>query len=146
MENALVNTVIAFKLMQYSYTLKSFFKDELKKSNGVYIIPYSHILRFKKTVFQYIRDSCDYVCPHRKPCDGHQFLDFVEKLWNFERYAVEERKCFFKNFYFYNFRLKTDQFYSMDNQIDKIAGWNFYAIDAKDLSHLSYSQRLSYLN
>ena len=39
MENALVNTVIAFKLMQYSYSLKSFFKDEFKKSNGVYVIP-----------------------------------------------------------------------------------------------------------
>ena len=142
MENALVNTVIAFKLMQYSYSLKSFFKDEFKKSDGVYVIPYSHIIRFKRNVFQHIRDSCDYVCPYRKPCDGHQFLDFVEQLWNFQRYSIEEKKYFFKNFYFNNFRLKTDE----DNQIEKISGWNFYAIDPKNLSHLSYSQRLSYLN
>ena len=146
MENALVNTVIAFKLMQYSYSLKSFFKDEFKKSNGVYVIPYSHIIHFKRHAFQYIRDSCDYVCPHRKSCEGHQFLDFVEQLWNFQRYSVEEKKCFFKSFYFYNFRLKSDESYSIDNQIEKISGWNFYAIDPKNLSHLSYSQRLSYLN
>ena len=32
------------------------------------------------------------------------------------------------------------------NQIEKISGWDFYAINPKNLSHLSYSQRLSYLN
>ena len=31
MEQALINTVIAFKLMEYSYSLKYFFKDEFKK-------------------------------------------------------------------------------------------------------------------
>ena len=114
MEQALVNTVIAFKLMSYSYSLKYFFKDEFKK--------------------------------YEKPCHGHQFLDFIEKLWEFEVYATTEKKCFFRDFYFYNFRLKTDVGYSMSNQIDQVVGWNFYAINAKNLSHLSYSQRLSYLN
>ena len=42
LELAFLNTVIAFKLMAYSYTLKSFFKDEFKKDNG-YVIPFSHI-------------------------------------------------------------------------------------------------------
>ena len=145
MEQALINTVIAFKLMEYSYSLKCFFKDELKK-NDVYIIPFSHILHIKRKVFPLIRDSCDYVCPHQKQCDGHQFLDFIDELWNFMQYAVTEKKCFFRYFYFYNFRLKSDERYSMENQIEKIAGWNFYAIHPKNLSHLSYSQRLSYLN
>lgn len=139
MESALINTVIAFKLMEYSYSLKIFFKDEFKKE-GVYIIPFSHVLYVKRTIFPYIRDSCDFVCPYKNPCDGHQFLDFIEELWNFMRYSVEERKCFFRYFYFFNFRLKSH------NEIEKIAGWNFRAIQPKDLSHLSYSKRLSYLN
>ena len=145
MEQALVNTVIAFKLMSYSYSLKYFFKDEFKKDGG-YVIPFSHILHIKRKVFPLIRDSCDYVCPYKKQCEGHQFLDFIEKLWEFQVYAVSEKKCFFRDFYFYNFRLKSDEGYSMSNDIDKIRGWNFYAINAKNLSHLSYSQRLSYLN
>ena len=146
MEKTLINTVIAFKLMEYSYSLKCFFKDEFKKKEGVYIIPFSHILYIKRNVFPYIRDSCSFVCPYETPCDGHQFLDFVEELWNFMRHAVEEKKCFFRYFYFYNFRLRSDERYSMENEIEKIAGWNFYAIHPKNLSHLSYSQRLSYLN
>ena len=70
MEQALVNTVITFKLMQYSYSLKCFFKDEFKK-NGVYVIPFSHILHIKRKIFPLIRDACDYVCPYEKQCDGH---------------------------------------------------------------------------
>ena len=140
MEKAFLNTVIAFKLMEYSYSLKSFFKNEFKKSEDTYLIPFSHVLHVKRIIFPYIRDSCEYVCPYKEPCDGHQFLNFVEQLWEFMRYSVEDRKCFFKYFYFYDFRLK-----SVD-EIEKIAGWNFKAVEAKDLSHLSYSKRLSYLN
>ena len=140
MEKAFLNTVIAFKLMEYSYSLKSFFKNEFKKSEDTYLIPFSHVLHVKRIIFPYIRDSCEYVCPYKEPCDGHQFLNFVEQLWEFMRYSVEDRKCFFKYFYFYDFRLK-----SVD-EIEKIAGRNFKAVEAKDLSHLSYSKRLSYLN
>ena len=49
-EQAFLNTVIAFKLMQYSYTLQSFFKNEFKKDN-CYVIPFSHILYVKRYVF-----------------------------------------------------------------------------------------------
>ena len=42
LEQAFLNTVIAFKLMAYSYSLKSFFKNEFKKNDG-YVIPFSHI-------------------------------------------------------------------------------------------------------
>ena len=82
MEQALLNTVIAFKLMEYSYSLKCFFKDEFKV-NGVYVIPFSHVLHIKRKVFPLIRDSCEYVCLHQNHCDGHQFLDFIDELWNF---------------------------------------------------------------
>ena len=123
MEQALVNTVIAFKIMQYSYSLKCFFKDEFKK-NGGYVIPFSHVLYIKRTIFPLIRDACDYVCPYKEQCDGHKFLDFIEKLWEFEYYSVTEKKCFFREFYFFDFRFKSDKVHEME----KVAGWNFYAI------------------
>ena len=141
MEQALINTVIAFKMMEYSYSLKCFFKDEFKK-NGAYMVPFSHVLYIKRTIFPLIRNACDYVCPYKEQCDGHKFLNFIEKLWEFEYYAVTEKKCFFREFYFYDFRFKTDKVHEME----KVAGWDFNAITVKNLSHLSYSQRLHYLN
>ena len=141
MEQAFVNTVIAFKLMHYSYSLKCFFKEEFKKKDG-YVIPFSHVLYIKRHIFPLIRDACDYVCPYNEQCDGHNFLDFVEKLWEFQHYAVLEKKCFFREFHFYNFRFKRDKVHEME----KVAGWDFNAITTKNLSHLSYSQRLHYLN
>ena len=87
MEQAFINTVIAFKLMQYSYSLKCFFKEEFKKQNE-YVIPFSHILYVKRHIFPFIRDSCEYVCPYNEQCDGHKFLDYIEKLYQFQHYAV----------------------------------------------------------
>ena len=142
MEKAFLNTVIAFKLMSYSYSLACFFKDEFKKNENEYVIPFSHILLIKRHVFQLIRDSCDYVCPFVNECDGHQFLNFIEKLYQFQQYAVLEEKCFYKDFRFYNFRLKKDKF----QDLQKIAGWDFNRNNTKDLSHLTYSQRAQYLN
>ena len=141
MEQAFVNTIIAFKLMHYSYSLKCFFKEEFKKKDG-YLIPFSHILYIKRNIFPLIRDACDYVCPYNEKCDGHKFLDFVNQLYEFQHYCVLEKKCFFRDFYFFDFRFKRDKVHEME----KVNGWNFNAVTAKDLSHLSYSQRLHYLN
>ena len=140
MEQALLNTVLAFKLMAYSYSLKCFFKDEFKRSEYYYVIPFSHILYVKRHIFSLIRDSCDYVCPYANECDGHQFLNFIESLYQFQQHAVLEKKCFFKDFCFYNFRFKKDK------DIEKIAGWDFNFYSAKDLSKYTYSQRAQYLN
>ena len=139
-EQAFINTVIAFKIMQYSQSLICFFKEEFKKDNG-YIIPYSHILYVKRHIFPLIRDACDYVCPYTEECDGHKFLNFVEKLIEFQHHAVLEKKCYFGDFRFYNFRFKRDRVHGME----KIAGWDFNAFTSKDLSHLRYSQRAQYL-
>ena len=141
MEQAFKNTVIAFKLMQYTHSLASFFKDEFKKGDE-YVIPFSYILYVKRHIFPLIRDACDFVCPYTEPCDGHKFLDFVEKLYEFQRYAVLERKYFFRDFRFYNFRLKRDEVH----EIEKVCGWDFTHSTSKDLSHLTYSQRCQYLN
>ena len=75
------------KLMSYSYLVAAFFKDEFKKSD-------SFILYFKRRVFPLIRDSCDYDCPYANECDGHQFLNFIETLYQFQQHAVFEKKCF----------------------------------------------------
>ena len=140
-EQAFLNTVIAFKLMQYMYSLQSFFKDEFKKYDG-YAIPFSHILYVRRHIFPIIRDSCSYVCPYDQQCGGHKFLDFVEKLYQFEVHAVLEKKCFFRDFYFNNFRLKRDEVHDFE----KVSGWDFHPNATKDLSHLTYSQRCQYLN
>ena len=140
-EQAFINTVIAFKIMQYAYSLHCFFKDEFKKEDQ-YVIPFSHVLYVKKHIFPLIRDVCSYVCPFHEKCDGHKFLDFVEELYEFQKYAVLEKKCFFRDFRFYNFRLKRDKLHEME----KVNGWDFNAYVIKDLSHLTYSQRCQYLN
>ena len=127
--------------MAYSCSLKCFFKDNFKKGE-YYVIPFSHILFVKRNVFHMIRDCCGYVCPYNEECDGHKFLNFVEKLYQFQQYAVLEKKCFYRNFCFYNFKLKKDK----ANNCEKVDGWDFNSLETKDLSHLSYSQRCQYLN
>ena len=142
MEQAFINTVLAFKLMSYSYSLAGFFKDEFKKNENEYVIPFSHIMYIKRHVFPLIRNSCEYVCPFADECDGHQFLNFIERLYQFQCHAVLEKKCFYKDFRFYNFRLKKDKF----QDLEKIAGWDFNINNTKDLSRYTYSQRAQYLN
>ena len=68
MEKALKETLIADKFMQYSISLKVFFKDEFKAGQSAYLIPFLHILYVKRNIFQLIRDSCEYVCPNNKSC------------------------------------------------------------------------------
>ena len=142
LEQALLNTVIAFKLMQYSYSLKSFFKDQFKTKNG-YKIPYSHVIYFKRHVFPLIRDACDYVCPNNdNQCSGHRLINFVEKLCEFEEHAVLKEKYFFGYFYFYNFKIKKDK----ENNVFKVVEWEFNSFATKDLSKYTFSQRCQYLN
>ena len=142
LEQALLNTVIAFKLMQYSYSLKSFFKDQFKTKNG-YKIPYSHVIYFKRHVFPLIRDACDYVCSNSdNQCSGHRLIIFVEKLCEFEEHAVINEKYFFGYFYFYNFKIKKDE----ENNVFKVVEWEFNSFPTKDLSKYTYSQRCQYLN
>ena len=138
-EQALLNTVVAFKLMAYSYSLKCFFKNNFKNGE-YYVTPFSHILYVKRHIFPMIRNSCDYVCPYVNECDGHRFLNFIETLYEFQQHAVLEKKCFYKDFCFYNFRFKKDK------DVEKIAGWDFNFYSTKDLSKYTYSQRAQYLN
>ena len=139
MEKAFKNTTIAFKFMEYEMTLKSFFKDEFKSGQFAYLIPFSHVLYTKRTIFQYIRGSCEYVCPLSEQCKGHQFLNYVNMLWNAICWGVEQKKVYYKYFYFTNFEVvRTINGY-------EIKGWDAKPVESEDLSHLSYSKRMSYL-
>ena len=141
MEKALQNTVIADKFMQYRLTLKSFFKDEFKYGENCYKIPFSHILYTKRQIFSYIRDSCSFVCKKQKKCHGHQSLDLIELFYQFQRHCVENKKVYFKYFYFHSFILTSDV--EMTLKPTKIKGWYMLPVDMLILSHLTYSQRLS---
>ena len=140
MEKALENTVIAGKFMEYRLTLKSFFKDEFKYGENCYKIPFSHILYTKRQIFSYIRDSCSFVCKKQEKCDGHQFIDFVQLIYQFER--VQDKKVYFKYFYCYGFKLTSD--IEMTLKPTKIKSWFILPVDMQVLSHLTYSQRLSF--
>ena len=69
------------------------------------------------------------------------FKFYTKSLYDFQQVAVLEEKCFYKDFYFYNFRFTKD-----DKDVDKIAGWDFNFYSTKDLSKYTYSQRAQYLN
>ena len=141
MEKALQNTVIADKYMQYRLTLKSFFKDKFKYGENCYKIPFSHILYTKRQIFSYIRDSCDFVCKKQRKCHGHQFLDLIELLYQYQLHCVHNKKVYFKYFYFHSFILTSDV--KMTLQPTKIKGWHMLPVDMLTISHLTYSQRLS---
>ena len=140
MEKALQNTVITNKFAEYRLTLKSFFKDEFKYENDCYKIPFSHILYTKRQIFSYIRDSCSFVCKKQKKCDGHQFIDFVELIYQYQRWCVKN-KVYFKYFYFYSFKLTSD--IKMTLKPTKIKSWRMFPVDMQIISHLTYSESLS---
>ena len=144
MEKALENTLIAEKYMEYSVSLKSFFKEEFKCGKSAYKIPSSHILYTKRKIFPLIRDSCDYVCPKLKQCDGHEFLDYIQMLWEAICWAVENKKVYYKFYYFHSFTLTSDVQCSLKPV--KVKRWYALPIEPQNLSHLSYSRRMSYLN
>ena len=139
MEKALENTKIAAK---YHLSLKSFFKNEFKYYNDSYLIPFSHIQYTKRQIFDYIRDSCgnDDVCSKLKMCDGHQFLQFIELIYQYNRYCITKKKVYFEYFLFNNFRLTCNSQITL--KPTKIKGWRMIPVQKQDLT---YSQRLSFL-
>ena len=142
MEKALKNTIIAKK---YSLTLKSFFKDEFKYWNDCYLIPFTHIEYTKRQIIEYIKSSCSdsIVCSKLQTCDGHQFLQFIQLIYQFQRYSVIEKKVYFKYFLFTNFKLTSNTIVTL--KPTKIKSWRVVAVDKQQLNHLTYYERLSFL-
>ena len=126
-------TIIAFKDYEYIISMKSFFKDEFKHGR---LIPIDHIKWFKRNVFQKIRDACSFVCPQLVPCNGHKLIDYVQMLWDASVFAVEEKKVYYRYFYFKNLVFKDGKLHS----------WDAVPLEPKCLKHLSYLHRVAYLN
>lgn len=142
MEKALQNTIIASNI-QYRLSLKSFFKDQFRHGSDGYLIPFSHIIYTKRQIFGYIRESCGTTCSKLQKCDGHQFLEFIELLYQFNRHFIITKKVFFKYFHFNKFRLTFCR--RMTLKPIKIKGWQTVPVDKLLIHHLTYSQRLSFL-
>ena len=142
MERALKNTIIA---KDYGLSLKSFFKDNFKYWNDSYVIPYSHFQYCKKQIFEYIKASCnnDIACSKLQSCDGHQFLQFIELILQYQRFAVIQKKVYYKYFLFTNFKLTSNA--RMTLRPTKIKSWRVIAVEKQQLNDLTYSERLSYL-
>ena len=116
--------------------MKSIFKDEFKSGSHNYLIPFDHLKGFKRNVFQKIRDACNYVCPHSVPCNGHKLLNYVEMFWEAACFAIEEKKVYYRYFYFENLTYKNGKLHS----------WDATPVEPKCLKHLSYSRCMAYLN
>ena len=142
MEKALENTIIANNI-EYRLTLKSFFKDQFKYWNECYLIPFSHILYTKRQIFTYIESSCGVVCSKLQICDGHQFMNFIELIYQFQRYSVIKEKVYFKYFLFSNFKLTSN--ITMTLKPTKIKGWRMIPVHMEVIHDLTYSERLSFL-
>ena len=142
MEKALENTIIANNI-EYRLTLKSFFKDQFKYWNECYLIPFSHILYTKRQIFSYIESSCGVVCSKLQICDGHQFMNFIELIYQFQRYSVIKEKVYFKYFLFSNFKLTSN--ITMTLKPTKIKGWRMIPVHMEVIHDLTYSERLSFL-
>ena len=135
MEKALKKTIIAEK---YGLSLKSFFKDYFKYgSDDIYLIPFDHIQHFRKYICDYIKSSCndDFTCSNQPSCRGHQFLQFIELMYKFQRYSVLKKKVYFGYFLFSNFKFTSD----------KIKSWRVMGVFQQQLDRLTYSERLSFL-
>ena len=142
MEKALENTTIA-NSEEYRLTLKSFFKDQFKYSNDCYLIPFCHILFTKRQIFSYIQDSCGIVCSKLETCHGHQFMAFVELIYQYQRYCVIKKKVYFEYFLFNNFKLTSD--IRMTLKPTKIKSWRMVGVHMQLIHELTYSERLSFL-
>ena len=142
MERALENTIIANSI-EYRLTLKSFFKNQFKYLDNSYLIPFSHILYTKRQIFSYIQDSCGDVCSKLQTCHGHQFMNFVELIYQYQRYSVIKKKVYFEYFLFNNFELTSD--IRMTLKPTKIKGWRMVPVNLQLIHDLTYSERLSFL-
>ena len=143
MEQALENTIIAAST-DYQLTLKSFFKDEFQYANDCYLIPFSHIVYARRQISSYVYNSCGNVCSKLQTCHGHQFIGFIELLYQFNRWLILEKNIYFKYFLFSKFELTCDQKITL--KPTKIKGWYTVPVQKHILDKkLTFSQKLSYL-
>ena len=127
-----------FKYQKKFNFLILFFKEEYF-FDGRYNIPTEDIIKFKRKYIKEIRDKCchgNFVCPTDNLCRGHKFIFFLEKVFEAITHCVVEEKIFYRYFLFNNIK----------NRNNEIFSWDFIPAKPKDLSNLSYSKRLAFLN
>ena len=136
MEKALKNTIIA---EEYGLSLKSFFKDYFKYWDDCYLIPFYQIQLLKRQISDFIKSSCNdnIYCSKQQSCYGHQFLQFIELINQFQRFCVIKKKVYFNYFLFSNFKLMSNA--------TKIKSWRITGVYEQQLDHLTYSERLFFL-
>ena len=121
--------------------LKAFFLDEFYYDDQ-YNIPTEFIFDFKRKYFRKIRSNCahgeNFLCPSDNLCRAHKFIFFIERIFEAMTTCVVEEKIYYKYFLF---KLKKKSY-----SLNEISGWDFTPSQMKDLSNMSYSKRLSYLN
>ena len=81
--------------------LSLFFKEEYFYDNK-YNIPTNDIISFKRKYIIEIRNKCcrgNFVCPNNTLCNGHKFINFLEKIFEAMTYSVMEKKNFIGIFY-----------------------------------------------
>ena len=118
--------------------LSLFFKEEYFYNNQ-YNIPTTDFIQFKRKYTNEIKNKCcdgNFVCPSDTLCRGHKFIQFLEKVFEALTYAVLEEKVYFKYIYFNNIVKKNNEIFS----------WDFIPAESKDISNLSFSRRLAFLN
>ena len=76
-------------------------------------------------------------------CDGHKFLNFIELIYQYQRYSVIKKKVYFEYFLFNNFKLTSN--IKMTLKPTKIKSWRMVAVHMQLIHELTYSQRLSFL-
>ena len=127
-----------FKYQKKFNFLILFFKEEYF-FDGRYNIPTEDIIKFKRKYEKEIRDKCchgNFVCPSDNLCRGHKFIFFLERVFDAVTHCVIEEKIYYRYFLFNNIKNRNNETFS----------WDFIPAKPKDLSHLSYSKRLAFLN
>ena len=76
----------------------------------------------------------DYVCPQKKPCSQHEFLNWYLNFFKTMQENIEDWKIYCKYVYF-----------EKGQDCNSLFDWTFTWCQRLDLEHLSYSERLRYL-
>ena len=70
-------------------------------------------------------------------------MQFIELIYQYQRYCIIKKKVYFKYFFFTNFKLTSNT--RMTLKPTKIKSWHMFPVDEQLLHDLTYSQRLSFL-
>ena len=70
-------------------------------------------------------------------------MNFIELIYQFQRYSVIKEKVYFKYFLFSNFKLTSN--ITMTLKPTKIKGWRMIPVHMEVIHDLTYSERLSFL-